>query len=255
MLALPQTFAAEVTDAELAVGYNPQINPADFTTDINNPYTALPIGKKMVYEQMTEDGKERLEILIPGWTYEIMGVETLAYWNRLYLGDQLVEDTRDYLAQNKSTGDVWYFGEHVNNYKDGKLHDHEGTWFAGKGTALPGIWMTANPKAGDKFIHEYKAPDTYDTVKILGLAEQASVPADTYANCAKTVASSYPAGTTANYFFCREVADIALEVDLAGPESPVDSRIELIASDPNAAKGIALPDDYAKESLKPATPP
>jgi hypothetical protein len=33
--------------------YDPQVNPADFTTAITNPYFSLPVGRKLVYEQRT----------------------------------------------------------------------------------------------------------------------------------------------------------------------------------------------------------
>ena len=48
-----------------AAEYNPQINPADFTTEITNKYFALPVGKKLTYET-TEQGRvtERIEIEI-----------------------------------------------------------------------------------------------------------------------------------------------------------------------------------------------
>lgn len=229
--------------------YDPQVNPVDFTTTITNPYFSLPVGKKMVYEQQTEDGKMRLEILIPGWTYTIMGVETLAYWNRAYVDDVLLEDTRDYLAQNKQTGDVWYFGEHVDNYEDGKLAHHDGTWFAGKGTAKPGTWMIADPKVGDEFVHEFKGGNEYNIIKIIGINESITVPASTYSDCVKTFASAVPDGTTANYYFCKDIADIALEIDLKGPETPADSRIELVEIDNSGARDIELPGAYAKQGV------
>lgn len=85
--------------------YDPQVNPADFTTAITNPYSSMPIGRKLVYEQKTEDGLERIEKLVPGWTKTIMGVETLVSWHREYLDGELIEDVRDYYAQHKN-GDV-----------------------------------------------------------------------------------------------------------------------------------------------------
>jgi len=39
-----------------------------------------------------------------------MGVTTLVYRDLVWLDGDLIEDTRDYLAQDKD-GDVWYFGE------------------------------------------------------------------------------------------------------------------------------------------------
>ena len=66
------------------------MSPSDFTTEITNPYLSLPVGQKLVYEAETEDGLERIEILIPGWTRNVAGVETLVFWDRVYLDGELV---------------------------------------------------------------------------------------------------------------------------------------------------------------------
>jgi hypothetical protein len=42
---------------------------------------------------------------------------------------KLVERTRDYYAQSPD-GNVWYFGEHVDDIKDGKVDGHGGQWVA-----------------------------------------------------------------------------------------------------------------------------
>ena len=109
-------FVFDNTKRSRAAEYNPQINPADFTTEITNKYFALPVGKKLTYET-TEQGRvtERIEIEILQETMTIEGVETVVYLDKEYKNGQLVEETRDYLAQHKN-GDVWYFGEDVDNY-------------------------------------------------------------------------------------------------------------------------------------------
>src|SRR6478735_7358291 len=99
-----------------AADYNPRITPADFTTKITNKYFALPVGKKMTYGT----GGDRIEIEILKETRVIEGVETVIYLDQEFKNGQLVEETRDYLAQH-TNGDVWYFGEDVNNFKDGQL--------------------------------------------------------------------------------------------------------------------------------------
>ena len=82
----------------------------------------------MTFEANTKDGSERIEIAITGETKNIAGVTTLVYLDTVYLSGQVHEVTRDYLAQNKTTGDVWYFGEEVDNYENGKIKDHAGTF-------------------------------------------------------------------------------------------------------------------------------
>ena len=154
---------------KLSENYNPQINPEDFTTTITNKYFSLPVGKKMVYEADTEKGPEKIEITITGETKVIAGVTTLVYTDTVHLNGVIHEITRDYLAQHKN-GDVWYFGEEVDNYDaKGKLKDHAGTFIHGKDGAKAGIWMKAEQKVGDSYRQEYykgEAEDMRDTVEV-----------------------------------------------------------------------------------------
>jgi hypothetical protein len=81
-----------------AADYNPQITPADFTTKITNKYFALPVGKKMTYGT----GGDRIEIEILPEKRVINGVETIIYLDREFKNGQLVEETKDYLAQHRT---------------------------------------------------------------------------------------------------------------------------------------------------------
>ena len=158
-------------DKQMSSEYKVDINPKDFTTNITNPYFSLPVGKKLVFEGQTEDGFERIEITIPGDTREIMGVKTIVYKDIVKIDGVLVEETLDYLAQDKE-GNVWYFGEEVDNYVDGKLNDHAGSFIAGVDGALPGIWLKGKNVVGDSYRQEYykgEAEDIRDVVET-GLA-------------------------------------------------------------------------------------
>lgn len=232
-----------------AQNYNPQINPADFTTVIDNPYFSIPVGKKMVYEKHTNEGIERIEILVPGWTKTVMGVETLVFWDRVYLNDVLVEDTRDYLAQHKN-GDVWYFGEHVDNYENGRLKDHHGAWVAGVNGAKPGIWMLANPQTGDEFRNEYYKGEAEDIAKIVAVNETVTTSMGAYTGCVKTLDWSPLFKPTGNKYYCPSVGGTALEVDLQGPQTPVEQRTMLVEVDKSGARDMTkVPDAYAKEGV------
>jgi hypothetical protein len=202
--------------------YNPEINPADFTTKITNTYFSLPVGKKMVYQAKTEDGVETIEVLITGKTKSVMGVETLIFWDRVWLNGELIEDTRDYLAQDKE-GNVWYFGEDVDNYENGKLKDHDGAWLAGVDGAKPGIWMKASPRVGNSYRQEYYLGKAEDMAKVLATNETVSVPYGTFTNCVKTFDWSPVSAHKANKYYCPQVGGSVLEVDLA-----TGQRMELV---------------------------
>jgi hypothetical protein len=195
--------------------YNPRINPADFSSKITNQYFNLPIGKKMTFEATTEKGiKEDIKIEVLQQKKIIAGVETIIYLDKVYNDGQLVEETTDYLAQHKN-GDVWYFGEEVDNYKNGKLKDHAGSFIHGKDGAKAGIWMKAEQKVGDSYRQEYykgKAEDMRDTIAT-GLRVTTQMGA--YENCVKTYDWTPLEPTSREYkYYCPAVGSLVLNEDL-----------------------------------------
>jgi hypothetical protein len=204
--------------------YAPAIDPADFSTTIDNPYFSLPIGKQFVYEGETEEGVERVEIEVLDETKTIMDVETLIYWDRVWLDGELVEDTRDYLAQD-TAGNVWYFGEDVDNYEAGKIVDHDGSWIAAVDGAQPGMWMPADLTVGDTYRQEYYEGKAEDMADVISLTEAISVPAGTYTNCLQTYDYT-PLDPKAkeHKYYCKDVAGLVLEVDINTTD-----RVELLS--------------------------
>ena len=108
--------------------YDPAINPQDFVAEINNKYFTLKPGAKFTFEG--KRGTERIEIRVTHETKKLMGVAARAVRVTEWRNGALKEDTTDWYAQDKA-GNVWYFGGAVNNYKDGTLIYHAGSWEAG----------------------------------------------------------------------------------------------------------------------------
>ncbi len=203
--------------------YEPVINPEDFTTKIDNPFFSMPVGKKMIYEARTEDGLERIETTITGETHRIMGVETLVYLDREYLDGELVEETKDFIAQDKD-GNVWYFGEDVDNYENGELKDHDGAWLAAHAGAKPGIWIKAEHVVGDSYRQEYLKGEAEDMAKIVATGETVTTRVGTYQNCTKTPDWTPLDPEAMEYkYYCPEVGGAVLVENLTSGE-----RIELI---------------------------
>jgi len=236
-------FSQDQKSEILQKDYHPIIHPADFTTKITNSYFSMPVGKKMVYEAKTEEGIERIETLIPGWTKEIMGVETLVFWDKVYSDGELIEDTRDYIAQDKE-GNVWYFGENVDNYVDGMLTDHGGAWMGGIDGALPGILMKAIPKVGDEYRQEYYQGKAEDVGRVDAINESVTVPAGTFSDCIKIFEWTTLESGTGYKYHSKSAGGTVLEEE-------EDERVELIELDLEGAKCIKLPGRYAKEGVKP----
>ena len=236
--------AASTDSAQAGMGgaYEPRIDPSEFTSRITNPYFPLPVGMNMVYEAQTEDGIERIEIMVPGWTKMVMGVETLVFWDRVYLDGKLIEDTRDYVAQDKE-GNVWYFGEDVDNYAGGKFVDHGGAWIGGIDGAKPGIWMKANPKVGDEYRQEYYRGEAEDMGRVDGVGYKVTTPAGSFTDCVKVFEWTPLESATAYKYHCAGVGTVLEEEE--------EEQVKLIEVDANGALCMRLPDAYAEEGILP----
>jgi hypothetical protein len=78
-----------------------------------------------------------------------MKVECLISQYMAYLDGRIQEVALDWYAQ-ADDGSVWYFGEDVADYEDGKVVSTEGTWLAGRDGPAAMI-MPAHPRVGDVY--------------------------------------------------------------------------------------------------------
>ena len=116
--ATTQTTAANGA-ADLPQGDEPvELDPADFTTKIDNPYWPMPRGARWVYTSE----QERIVVEVTNRKKRIAGVEALVLRDTVTQrdGGGFVEVTDDWYAQDKE-GNVWYLGEDTKEYKDGKV--------------------------------------------------------------------------------------------------------------------------------------
>ncbi len=168
--------------------YKPEVNNSKFTRSLNitNMYFPVTAGKKYIYEGQTQDGLERIEEQRLTTTKTILGIPCIIVNFKAFLNGSLIEEAWDWYAQDNE-GNVWYFGEEVNNYNiNGSLKDHAGSWQAGQDGAQPGIIMPANPKTGFAYREEYYFNHAEDRAEITGTGLTVSIPLGTYNNCIQT---------------------------------------------------------------------
>lgn len=214
------------TDSEI---YNPLINPSEFSSNVNNRYFVLIPRNKMVYESNTEEGLEKIEVYVMNETKIVNGVETRVVWDRVWLNGDLIEDTKDWYAQD-SKGNVWYFGEDSKEMIDGKIINYDGSWESGVNGAKPGIIMKAAPKIGDKYRQEYYKGEAEDMGEVISLSESVIVPFGDFNNCIKTLDYTPLEPDVEEYkFYCPQVGGVVLEVDLEKGE-----RVELVSVEYNS---------------------
>lgn len=123
----------------------------DKSTEITNPWMPMQPGTMWAYEgtAVDEEGNSfarRIEFTVTDLTKEISGVRTVVAWIVDYNNDEIIEKEVAFYAQDKD-GNVWYLGEHPEEFKDGKFVDAP-TWIAGLEEARAGIKMMALPKVG-----------------------------------------------------------------------------------------------------------
>lgn len=99
--------------------------------------------------------------------------------------EEVVETTLDYYAQD-ADGNVYYLGETVRDFEDGKLVGHGGQWLTGVDGAQPGLFMPATPKVGDVFEQERAPGVAEDRSTVVAVGIQVTVPAGTFENCIET---------------------------------------------------------------------
>jgi len=207
--------------------YNPRINPDDFSMSINNKYFTLIPKTKYIYEKQTEEGLERIEVYVTQETKDILGVETRVVWDRVWLNDELIEDTKDWYAQDKD-GNVWYFGEESKEIIDNKIISYEGSWEAGVNGAKPGIIMKANPKVNEFYRQEYYKGIAEDFGKVLSLKETVVIPYGTFTSCIKTQDYTPLEPQVKEYkYYCPEIGNVVLEVE-------EEERVELVKIEHNS---------------------
>ncbi len=163
------------------------IEPDDFVDVIDNPYMPLVPGVSRVYQSQTPDGVERIEVTVLDERRAVMGVITTVVRDTVTLDGVLVEDTYDWFAQDEA-GNVWYFGEAVDNYENGVLVDHHGSWEAGIDGAQPGIIMHADPLAhtGEPYRQEYFPGEAEDMGLVVGATEPLTVPFGSFDDVVQT---------------------------------------------------------------------
>ncbi|HEV7535004.1 MAG TPA: hypothetical protein VGP90_05170 [Acidimicrobiia bacterium] len=159
--------------------YAPRIDPAAFSTAIDNPYLPLRPGTRGVYEGRTDEGEERKVVEVTDQTRVVMGVPCVVVHDVVTLNGQPFEDTFDWFAEDRD-GTVWSFGEASRIRGDDGQFTSAGSWEAGVHGALPGVVMQAHPRPGKPYRQEYLPGEAEDMARVLSVTEALTVPNGSY---------------------------------------------------------------------------
>jgi hypothetical protein len=198
------------------------IDPARFTTTIDNPWFPLIPGTALVYRGSREGKPARDTVTVTANTKRIVGVDTVIVEDKGYLAGRLAESTLDYYAQD-ATGAVWYFGEDTAEYdRHGKVLSTEGTWLTGRDGAQPGIIMEANPVVGKRIRQEYLRGHAEDWYRVIDLARSVTVPYGSFPDALVTAEWTplEPAVRDRKYYV-RGIGEVR-ELAVRGPNEVLD---------------------------------
>ncbi|MBK5231627.1 MAG: hypothetical protein JJE13_01405 [Thermoleophilia bacterium] len=173
------TGAAAAGTVSLPQGSEPvQLDPADFTTNIDNPWSPMKPGSRWVYRETDTSGnKEKVVVEVTNETKTIAnGVEARVVRDTATENGRPVEVTDDWYAQD-SDGNVWYLGEDTAEYENGKVSSRAGSFEAGVDGAQAGVAMPGDPRPGMSYRQEYYAGEAEDKGAVITRGqEQVQVP-------------------------------------------------------------------------------
>ena len=155
-----------------------------FTTSGRNTYFILEPGYQLILEGIEKNDTTLLIITVLNETKKIGGVQTRIVEENESVNGKTVEISRNFFAFCKQTGSIFYFGEEVDLYKNGKIINHDGAWVAEgdnkAGIGLPGLFLL-----GSKYYQEIAPSIAMDRAEIISIDEMLETPAGKYTHVLK----------------------------------------------------------------------
>ena len=153
------------------------LNPADFTTRIDNPYWPMRPGSRWIYRETDSEGtKQRVVVTVTPKTKRIAnGITARVVHDVVTEEGKPVEVTDDWYAQDRC-GNIWYLGEATKDYENRKVTSTKGSFEAGVDGAQAGVIMPAKPAVGMRYRQEYYVGHAEDRAEVVSLKDQVEVP-------------------------------------------------------------------------------
>jgi hypothetical protein len=149
------------------------LNPASFSTTIDNQYWPMSPGTRWVYRETDTTGARRdMTITVTDETRTIAnGITARVVRDVVTDAGAMVEVTDDWYAQD-AAGNVWYLGEATAEYDNGQVVSRAGSFEAGVDGAQAGVAMPATPRPGMSYRQEYYAGKAEDNAAVVTVGEE-----------------------------------------------------------------------------------
>ena len=178
------TATGNANGSTLPQGSDPaNLDPADFTTEIDNPYWPMTPGNRWV----SRSSEERIVVEVTDRKKTVQGgIEAVVVRDTVTDNNgDLVEVTDDWYAQDRD-GNIWYLGEDVRDFKGGRVVSRGGSWEHGVDGAQAGIAIPADPQRGQRYRQEYYEGEAEDRAEVLSVDARVIVPAGEFDGCLQT---------------------------------------------------------------------
>ncbi len=157
------------------------VDKAELAPTGRNPWFSLEPGRQLVFE----GSKVVLTITVLDETRVVDGVTTRVVEERETEGGVPIEVSRNFFAISTRTNAVYYFGEEVDIFEEGKVVRHEGAWMSGEKGARFGMIMPGDCLLGARHYQEIAPGEALDRAEIVSIGETVKTPAGEFTNCIK----------------------------------------------------------------------
>jgi hypothetical protein len=164
-----------------------QVDVNELATEGENRYFILNPGYQLTLEGKEAGTPVQLIVTVLRETITVGGVVTRVVEERETSGGQIAEVSRNFFAIHPRTKDVYYFGEDVDLYRNGKVDRHEGAWRHGTGNAHFGLMMPGMPTVGLRHYQELAPKVAMDRAEVVSVNEKSTTPAGTFEGCLKVI--------------------------------------------------------------------
>ena len=161
------------------------IEGCQFSSTGRNRFFILEPGYQLHFTGFDEKDTVELVITVLNETVTVGNVETRIVEEREMVNGDVIEISRNFFAVCTQTNSVFYFGEDVDMYEEGKMVSHEGAWRADAEHAKAGIMMPGVVFPGARYYQEIAPEKAMDRAEILSMHESIQTPAGTFDRCLK----------------------------------------------------------------------
>jgi len=205
------------------------LEDCNFKTRGGNPYFILKPGRQLYFSNLRCVDAGECDELEEVWITvkkDLRKIKlptdhgTRLVWTRVVeeretADSKLKEVSRNFFADCGPTHDVYYFGEDVDDYKDGVIVGHGGAWLAGKNGAMPGIIMPESAFIlGSRYFQEVAPGVALDRAEHVATGEEVEVPAGVFEDCVGvTETTPLNPDEESTKVYCRDVG-LVIDGDL-----------------------------------------